>query len=383
MSTMARHRNFASSWFLIGATLSACNATVDPIGGGPSSASTGFDSSAVATAASTGGTAGGGGIGTGGSGGSGMGGAPDGGGTSISIALYDSELFGGGSSVTVATGTGVGGAGGFESGVTTGSGSSGGSSGGSAEGERLFLIIDDGQLSCAAPFDAVPDDCSTAPRALIGLPPAYQERPGTYALSDSLIVTQYFCGDEGAPFLEGTIQISSFGSEQIVATLADTSPPGLDGSHTILRCTPFIPLSNRAISYFANNPPDGGAGGGTSVGTTSGGGDDSFVFNLSSHAQSCAEPSGDPPGPGEIVYDFYIHIPPAYLTPGTYSLSDPLIGVTRYEMSSNTGSVASGGSDTPGTLTILEITDVYVDARIEGTGFDYADGEGQIPRCGF
>lgn len=351
-STMALSRSAVSCW-LAGALLAACNATVDPIGSGPSSSSTGEGGAAVSTAS---GLAGGGGIGTGGSGGTGSGGVPS------AIALYEGELLGGGGS-----------------GTSGGAGGAGGARGG-AEGERLFLVIDPRQLSCAGPVGDAPD-CASAPVVFIGLPPAYQEKQGTYALDDPLIESRYACGSENGPFVTGTLQITSFGSEQIVATLAGTSPAGLDGPHTIDRCTPFIPYDNRAISYFASDPPGGGAGGGTSTGSS--GGDDSFVFELSSHAQSCAEPLGDPPGQDETVYDMIIHIPPDYLAPGrSYALADPSITVTFYEMSSNTGAIgAGGGADMPGTLTILEVTDAYVEVRIEGTGVDYVDGEGQIPRC--
>ena len=106
-----------------------------------------------------------------------------------------------------------------------------------------------------------------------------------------------------------------------------------------------------------------------------------MIIDFADHGQVCADPFGDVPGPGQTFEDFLVYLPPSYLAPGTYSLEDPSITTGYQQMSSNTGVASGGPGGQPGTLTIFEVTDAYIDLQLEGTQYDFANGAGQVPRC--
>lgn len=291
------------------------------------------------------------------------------------------------SDVGVGVGGGSSGEGGYGSGV------GGGSPG--WDPDTLILFISNDLVECVDPFGSA-DDCGERQvKAIINLPPAYQQ-VGVYSLSDEALNAFFsetqgdgnICEGGGGSFWDGTLEVLEVNDSFIRVQLAGTSPADLDGIHDVLRCssgpTP-PPLESSVIAYFPSGlPPQHEGGDDTSSVTTGTGnpGEESFVINFANHAQVCSNVYGGEPGPGQTFESFNILLPPSYLVPGVYSLEDPAITTLQFELSENTGSAASGApGGQPGTLTILEVTPGYIDLELEGTQFDFANGAGQVPRC--
>jgi hypothetical protein len=361
----------------------ACGASVDPIGGGQGGGGGEGDDVAAVTSVSSGEAVGttsssnqGGGSGVGGSGdgGAGVGGENPtavGGGSpgSESIALFGDEL------------PPIDGEGGGTSSVSVGAGGAGGAPG--FDEDRLYLFVSRDPQSCGDPFA---QSCATNTfEAVIGLPPEYQTE-GVYELSDPAIIANFSeagpggkgeCFGGGGSFFSGTIEVLLIDDTAVRIELAGTSPSNLEGEHLVLRCGDE-PIEGNQIAYFPSDLPDGGSGPTSGVGP--GGGEEAFVLDFGDHPQSCSDPF-DPPGPGETHHDFLIYLPPEYLTPGVYPLDDPNISTGYYEMEENVAAVSGGGPSRPGTLTIFEVNDSYVDLQLEGTSYPFANGLGQVPRC--
>lgn len=263
-----------------------------------------------------------------------------------------------------------------------------GGSGPGHDPDRLVLFVSRDQVACASPF-GVPDECPEVEttKAIISLPSEYQV-PGTYDLDDPLIISSFSmtganedgsCYGGGGSFFDGTIQIVSIDEDRVRLVLDGTSPGALDGQHTAFFCGGSESDESSVIGYFPSDlPPIEGPD--TSVATT-GGGEEAFVIEFADHAQSCADPYGDLPGPGETHRSFIVRLPPSYLEPGTYSLNDPFIETGEYFLDSQTGSVGSGGQGA-GTLVIHEVTDAAIDLELSGVSPDFANVAAVVPRCG-
>lgn len=354
-----------------GLLATACD--VDPIGGGAGGEGGGSESSSVSTASSqevatSSGTQGQGGgmtssVSTGG-------GSSVGGGTaSPNIALFGDEIpdLGGGGSTSAQAGSGGGT--GFES-------------------DRLYLFLSDTTLSCGDPF-GVEEDCTEQEfRAVIGLPPEYQA-VGTYDLNDPAIISNFsewgpgddpgVCQGGGGSFFDGSIRITLIDDQEIRAILEGTSPSNLEGAHEVVRCGGDPPEESSVIGYFPSDlpPPESGS----SVSTSGpGGGAEKFILVFADHAQSCADPFGNQPGPGETHHEVVLRIPPEYLSPGVYPLSDPAIEYEIFQFEENTAATGGNGGAV-GTLTILAVGPDSIELELEGTPYDYANGAGTVPRC--
>ncbi len=358
----------------------ACNATVDPIGGGPGGSGSTSTAGVVASQ---------GGNGQGGDGGFGTavgGGSPTaaGGAGPTSIALFESELPGGegGFGSTVVAGTGVDG-----SPETTSGGV--GAGGAPPSNERLLLVIGGEPVSCGDPFAGT--DCGASGSiAYIWLPPGSQEA-GAHRLLSELDATYSVWGASGGECevgtggtLDGTIDVLAVDGASLRVSLSAPPAPSLTGEHTVSRCNPVASDESSAIAYFPSELPGDGAGGGKSAAVTSsgGGGQEDYVLDFADHATTCADPRPSP-GPGQTFERFRVSLPFELVTAvdATYALSDARISCLHSELSENTGSTGSGG-DHPGTITITGFNDAHVSVLVSGTGYDFVDGETIIPRCG-
>lgn len=354
----------ASSGLLV-----ACNA--DPIGGGSGGGGGDDDTTVVSTSTGTDTSVGGNGSGgdqatstssTGG--GNAVGGGPA---AYESVAMYGDQI--------------------PESGSGGGSSSVGvGGSDPGFEDDRLFLFVSNGAVLCSDPF-TVDENCPEEEfKAIIGLPVEYQQ-PGTYDLDDPAITASFSewgpdgdgsCFGGGGSFFDGTIEIVGIESDRVRLVLAGTSPSNLDGQHAAFFCgAEPPPEESSVIGYYPSDlpPPESG-----SSGTTGGGGDERFILVFADHAQSCADPFGNQPGPGELHEELVIRLPDSYLVPGTYDLADPMIEADSFYYEEN--SAASGGGGVVGTLVIHEVTDTTIDLELSGTPTDFANVAAVVPRCG-
>lgn len=353
-----------------GALLAACDA--NPIGGGTSGTggSGGDDVSSVSTTVQGGGSPVGTSSSSQGTGGAGTGGADavGGGAASDSVALYGDEIpeSDGGDTGS----TGVGGGSGFED-------------------DRLYLFVSDAPTACDDPF-FVDESCPEQEfRAVIGLPPEYQT-PGVYDLDDPAIISNFSewgpsdggeCQGGGGSFWDGTIEVIAIESDRVRVVLAGTSPENLDGAHAVYFCNAPPVDDSAVIAYFSSDLPEPGSGSAVATSGTSGG-EELLHIRFADHGQSCADPGGPAPGPGETHHEFIVAIPQSYLTPGTYQLDDAAIVTSYYEMEENTAAVSGGGGTRPGALTILSVTDDTLEIELTGSQYDFANGGGLVPRCG-
>lgn len=376
MSLRAPHHPTSSLAALAALGLFAAACDADPIGGGGGA---GGDDTSVSTVTGTGGSGevatttvtgtGGGQVGTstgvgGGSSTSTGGGDPG----ETGIALFGDEIpeTGGGGGTSVAS-SGVGGG------------------GGGFDPDRLYLFLSNQPQLCSDPFGVDPGCELQTFQAVIGLPPEYQTE-GTYDLDDPAIISNFGefgpdgqggCQGGGGSFWEGTIRITLIDDTTIRVILEGTSPATLDGAHEVSRCGSQPPEESSVIGFFPSDLPDPGSG--SSVATT-GGGAEKFVLVFADHAQSCADPFGNQPGPGEVHHELVVRLPQEYLVPGEYDLTDPALEASTFQYEENTA-VSGGGGPIPGTLTILSVSDDSLEIELEGTPYDYANGAGSVPRC--
>jgi hypothetical protein len=371
--TMVSSRLPIAASLLVVAAAGACNATVDPIGGGPNGSGGEDGSASAVTSTSSAWSQGGNGPG-GGEGGFG-GGSPTaaGGAGPRSIAMFESEVPGAGGDGGI--GTSVVGAGGSGD-VAAGVGGASGTGGAPTGGERLLVVVSNGPTECSDPFAS----CVNGSRAYIWLPPGGQEQGAFFFLSelqtwfDESVFEGEECVTGGGSFLDGTIQVLSADAESLAVQLEGTVAPQLDGIHPVDRCTPLRPDS--AIAYFSSDLPGGEGGAGT---TTASGGEAPYWLHFADHAVSCVAPYPTP-GSDDVFETFRIPISLAILdTDAVYQLADFDCEYNRREANS----AAVGGSmEYPGTITFREVTSTHITAIVSGSGFDFVDGETVIPRCG-
>jgi hypothetical protein len=249
-----------------------------------------------------------------------------------------------------------------------------GGSGPGGDDDRLYLFVTNTSVACAEPFGFDHDCHDTEFKAIIGLPREYQQA-GTYELDDPAITASYgvsgpnpddTCFGGGGSFLDGTIQIVSVNDDRVRLVLDGTSPSQLEGEHTALFCggSGPGPEESSVIGYDPSDlpPPDG-----ESSSVSTGAGEEKFILVFADHAQSCADPFGDPPGPGEAHHELVIRLPPAYLAPGSYELADPMVEADSYTFEENTAASGGGSGTMPGVLVIHEVTDETIDLELSGT----------------